>query len=32
MSPYSEEWLAEEGHRRDIIAEQVHHGREDELF
>jgi hypothetical protein len=27
-----EEWLAEEGHRRDIVAEQVHHGRDDDSF
>jgi hypothetical protein len=27
-----EEWLAEEGRRRDIIAERAHRGREDESF
>jgi hypothetical protein len=27
-----EEWLAEEGRRRDIVAEQVHRGRDDDLF
>jgi hypothetical protein len=27
-----EKWLAEEGRRRGIVAEQVHHGRDDDLF
>jgi hypothetical protein len=27
-----EEWLAEEGHRRAIVAERVHRGRDDDSF